>query len=332
MDNFFGKTMRILAIFFVMNNSCISAVVEPPEPSNKLSANITVGIEQNQDTQLYTYTYNIFNDFSSVQSLESFMIETIEDIDIVNAFSPEGWRFDVSENKRLFAWTAVGIDEAAIPDVWDGNVLPSAYQIKPGEQKSGFVLQTYSLLGEESFYVQGFTRLAVVDDAADLADEGFIVPTFPDGFFQGTVKISTDNIYLGNRRPGVDGFLGFVNLQEKNNEFRAPVVFRLKFAINGETVNQETFKAMLNKQDVTPSFIADPADSRNLVGTFEILSSPLKLGRNVLTTSVDGEILGKNGSIRTATDVDRIAFTVIESDTEASSSEAAINFDSLDTD
>ena len=55
----------------------------------------------------------------------------------------------------------------------------------------------------------------------------------------------------GNRRPAVDGFLAFMNVQTSGSVLRDPAVLALKFAINGETVARETFHATLNGADVT---------------------------------------------------------------------------------
>ena len=80
----------------------------------------------------------------------------------------------------------------------------------------------------------------------------------------------------------------------------------IEFAINGETVDQSTFRATLNNQDVTADFQVTGEKSRRAV--FPASHPALKVGgRNVLLTVVDGIV---PGTARTATDVDRVTITV----------------------
>ncbi len=67
---------------------------------------------------------------------------------------------------------------------------------------------------------------------------------------------------------------------------------------------QSTFKATLNGADVTNRFSVVDANRRRAV--FEaVAGSPLTLGKNTLTTSVDGTVPGSN---RKATHNDRVVF------------------------
>lgn len=56
----------------------------------------------------------------------------------------------------------------------------------------------------------------------------------------------------------------------------------------------------------TAAFLPVPADSADLVGVFELISSPLREGKNVLLTNVQGV----TASGQRAKDTDRITFTV----------------------
>jgi hypothetical protein len=123
----------------------------------------------------------------------------------------------------------------------------------------------------------------------------------------------------GNRLPGVDGFLGFMNLNVTGSVVRTPAPIALKFSLNGETVFRETLHITLNGTAVTASFKPDPSDGADLVGVFALNASPLQLGKNVLQTSVEGL---KMGTTQRAADVDKITFTV---DPNASSGPAVNN-------
>ena len=69
--------------------------------------------------------------------------------------------------------------------------------------------------------------------------------------------------------------------------------------IYGKTVKRETFKAMLNRKDISGQF--DP-----LPGKLEVVNIPLAQGSNTLVLSIKGV---KTGG-RTAEDTDRIVFIV----------------------
>ena len=114
------------------------------------------------------------------------------------------------------------------------------------------------------------------------------------------------DIYSGNRRPAVDGFLGFLNI--KNNSIvEKPMTVIGKFGINGELVEIPTFSAKLNGEDVTHLFLEDKLYGGDIVAVFEETNSPIRAGKNVLITSIDGYV---PDTTRTASDVDRITFIV----------------------
>ena len=85
----------------------------------------------------------------------------------------------------------------------------------------------------------------------------------------------------------------------------APVLIDIVFGANGETVRQETFRATLNNVDVTHKFVVTGPNSRR--GVFAVGLGSVSLGRNVLLTTVEGIV---PGTTRTASDTDRISFTV----------------------
>ena len=121
----------------------------------------------------------------------------------------------------------------------------------------------------------------------------------------GTVAgpLKDDTLYLGGRRPAVDGFLVFANLRD-GGSYGSPVVVDILFSQNGENVVQSSFKAVLNGTDVTSRFsVVDPNRRR---AVFEAVpGSLLVVGKNILATSVDGTV---PGSTRQATDNDKLTF------------------------
>lgn len=105
------------------------------------------------------------------------------------------------------------------------------------------------------------------------------------------------------QRSDVSQFIGFLNLD--NGMVRhdpAPIALKL-----GATVDPATFQAELNGVNVTAAFLTPTAGGADRVAFFQVASSPLAFGRNVLAVSIDGTV---PGTTRTATDRERIAFTV----------------------
>jgi len=117
--------------------------------------------------------------------------------------------------------------------------------------------------------------------------------------------VNTSQVFFGGRRPGVDGFLFFLNRASGDTK-SAPVGVVIQFGIAGETVDQSTFHATLNGTDVSSSFVLG-SQSGQMVAVFDLGTTPLIMGKNVLITSVDGVVPGTS---RNATDVDRVTFTV----------------------
>jgi len=304
--NFFKASI----FYLVISNIAFAAVVEVPDAGNQLTAFVTVNISQDTNTHLYTYRYTVENSASSLQGLESFIVDVAEDTEIIEAIAPSGWNFGLHEGHRQFGWSAVDIDEGDIPANWDKNLIPSSYQIKPGESLAGFVIKTFSEPKEGRFYAKGFTRLPDADDVAEIEEAGYQLLSFPDDSFIGETTVPSSVIYDGNRRPAVDGFLGFVNLDSSNNEFEGTATIYLKFALNGEQVDRQTLQVILNGIDVTSSFVSDNSGIGDLVASFEPATSSLQIDKNVMTTVVYGLVPGTN---RNAKDTDRITFVVNES-------------------
>lgn len=132
-------------------------------------------------------------------------------------------------------------------------------------------------------------------------------PDFPDNLFNSQTQTPLRNEiqYAGGGSPAVSNFLVFLTIKDGDVK-PAPLLVDVAFGINGELVNQSTFRAKLNNVDVTSQFITMDGSRRRAyfqLGT----SMPLKLGKNLLTTTVDGIVPGTK---RSATDADRITFTV----------------------
>jgi hypothetical protein len=185
---------------------------------------------------------------------------------------------------------------------------PGAARVLPGQQLSGLAVTSAYPPGYARTYAQGFA--AYPPAPAGSTDEDFNLPddtrNAQGSFVLGPIRY-TQVITGGNRRPGVDGFLGFMNLNVTGTVLRTPAPIAIKFSLNGETVFRETLQITLNGRDVTGAFKPGPPDGADLVGVFSTGNSPLQVGKNVLQTSFEG--LKPDATVR-ATDVDKITFTV----------------------
>lgn len=288
-------------------------VIVPFEPGNKVSVTVASNVAFDSGTGLYTYSYVLTSASTSQQEIWHFAIQFqgVVTPEVLNPRSPEGWTFNLSDSLPLASWAATG---GPVPSdfVDDGaKVPPSPFQIKPGQTLGGFSFQSHDPPDNAQFFAQGFTQLPSAVDAGDVEDElsALGIRDFRDESFGGTTvgpkTLTIDEAFLGGRRPSVDGFLVFLNIAEGDTR-NAPVAIVVKFSFSGEVVDRSTFHAQLNGEDVTAAFQPSnpPGD---MTAVFSLGSSPLKQGRNVLLTSVQGIVPGTS---RTATDTDRLTFTV----------------------
>lgn len=292
----------LIVLSLIAWTTTATAAVEIP---NQVSVTMTANVTYDPASGLFTYHYTAASGATSVQEVSSLYVPVAGSV--MNIVSPQGWESGVAADGLTVRWSA-SAEEGFIPPpgyVDDGNLLPSVYQIKPGTRLGGFSFQSPDAPVFGAFYAEGFVRIPVegIDFAADAEP---VVPAWPDNLFKGTTKAPAyaADVFLGGRRPAVDGFLVFRNIQ--NRDVRpAPVLIDIQFALNGESVNQATFKALLNNVDITSKFVITGANKRRAV--LEIGLGQLKLGSNVLLTSVEGVV---PGTARTAADTDRISFTV----------------------
>ena len=270
-------------------------------PSDRVLPQITATVSYDAPAGAWRYVYDVANLPGAEQDIRR--LDLAFSLPAASFTAPEGW------------WGAFFDEEASIPGVtWMASSpravgptrLPSAAQIPPGRSLRFEITSAYPP-GPARSYVQGFAP----------------VPWLPSGWSERTVvphdstnaqrgwtvgparwtQVVTD----GNRRPAVDGFLGFMNLLETGSVLPSPTPIALKLSVAGETVFAETFSATLNGVDVTAAFHPGPADGASLVAYLEVGSSPLAAGKNVLITRVEGLVPGTD---RRATDTDRMVFEV----------------------
>ena len=285
-------------------------ILVPVIPTNQVDVTVAVNVTFDTATQLYTYTYSVTSLPTSQQNIEDFAIEF--NGEVLNVTSPRGWMSIPFFMEPILSWGAIEVPTESIPPgyVDDGSLIPSPFQIKPGETLGGFSLQSPSPPQAVKFYVRGFAQVPTATSEDDFDNAGITIPVFPDDSKVGGTlgpRLTDNLIFAGGRRPSVDGFLGFVG-NENGETRRLPVSILIRFGVNGETLFPDTFRAALNREDVTQRFIKT-GNGTERVALFELGQSPLVLGRNVLTTSVDGLV---PDTTRTATDSDAFTFFVVQ--------------------
>lgn len=297
-----------ITLWLVSMGAAYAEVLTPPTPGNQLAVLVEPVVTQDPNTQIYTYTYTVTSNLSSIQEMWLFAVELAPGTTILSSTAPQGWNFAAHIDQPLVSWAAVEVPEPPEGYVDDGNVLPSPYNLAPGETLGGFSFQTFAAPSDGAFYAQGFTLLAAVsDDAEEVAEAGYTIRPLTEDSHHGITTTPVVSPYGGGRRPAVDGFLVFLNVQKRGNVFVSPVTIVVRFAAGGETVDRASFRATLNRIDVTGLFLPDTTYGGDLAAQFPLDGSPVELGQNVLITSVDGIV---PDTARTATDVDRITFEV----------------------
>lgn len=283
--------------------------VVPPTPANQLSVSVAPTVTFNPATRLYEYDYAITNSSSSAQKAVVFALR-VQNAGVTGT-SPTGWSFSGYEARPIVAWSAT--DPAPDPPgfVDDGSLPMAAHPIGQGAVKSGFKLFSPDPPGTVTYYVKGEVPEPVLIDDPDLDPDSLnildddIEVDSAMGSTVGPVAVEAPQFFEGGRRPATDGFLVFVNLVDGDVRTN-PTSIIVKFGARGDVVDRSTFRAELNGVDVTAAFVAASAPG-DLAALFAVGSSPLKVGKNVLLTTVSGTISGTN---RTAGDVDRVTFTV----------------------
>jgi len=227
-------------------------IIVPPIPGNQLAIDVQPQVTKDPNTQIYTYSYTVSNRPSSLQEMSFFAIEFAPGTEILNPVAPPGWDFGVHKDQPIASWAAVDIGELPPDYVDDGNVVASPFNLKSGQTMSGFSFQTFAAPADGKFYAQGFTKLPQVSGGEGEISEDSVPPFTEDSYSSITTTPNTPS-YGGGRRPAVDGFLVFLNLQRDGDVFVSPATVLVKFAAGGESVStQNTNVPFFSKVEMSP--------------------------------------------------------------------------------
>lgn len=313
----------VLALFGMVRSTLAQVGTVSPlpypgwAPSDRVVPSISVDVAYNRTTAAWRYRYTLANGAVAEQDIEKLRLGISGAPAVIE--TPPGWTplsaFLSTQDPSLPGLPTGVVFLADLTDEeYSGHLYPSSpHQIKPGASLSGFVIESLYGPGTTRAYVQGYAPIPFPPSGEDDYDAYEASHSEPEDTtnaqrtwtlgpaFYGTV------VSDGNRRGAVDGFLGFMNLRESGTVMNDPAVIALKFALNGEAVARESFKATLNGVDITASFFPGGPGSADLIAVLRPQSSPLQVGKNVLITSVEGTV---PGTARQASDTDRMVFEV----------------------
>jgi PKD repeat protein len=146
--------------------------------TESLKVQLAAQVTQDPLSGLYTYQYSFTNDASSADELSTVQIP-LADAVVFNLKAPQGWSPEILNDELLLDFTATEIGELPPDYVPDGKLIPSPYQVKPGQSLNGFSFQSPYPPTQMSFNASGFKQLPVLGvDIGDSPESPAIPPEF----------------------------------------------------------------------------------------------------------------------------------------------------------
>lgn len=277
-------------------------------PSDRVEPTVEADVRFDTSAGEWVYEYSVANGASAEQDIKEvwFRFQAPDDMAAQRVESPQGWSHLSAPARAAIPGLIFAAD---LPEGEDFERWPPApAQIPPGQSLAGFRVTSPYPPGEARTYVRGHAPVPFLP--AGFEGE----PTVPHdttnaqrGWSVGPTDYREVSSTGGGQRSDVDALVVFMNLERKIvRHAPTPIAIRLNDGARPETLQIE-----LNKLDVTSQFQPGGPSGADLVGYFEIDSSPLQAGRNVLRTQMDGEVVGNNGRVQVHTDRDRIQFEVV---------------------
>jgi hypothetical protein len=134
-----------------------------------LTVHVTPTVSFNPETNLYTYTYSLRNDAASALEASSILIAT-GGSEVWNIKTPQGWTAAVIEGRIAVEFAATEVGQLPVDNVDDGNLVPSPFQIKPGQTLEGFSFQSPAPPSSVDFYAHGFKPIPIVDNETEAVE------------------------------------------------------------------------------------------------------------------------------------------------------------------
>jgi hypothetical protein len=140
------------------------ATVTCPAPPNQLTATVTSNVTFDPETQLFTYTYSVFNSAKSAQEINSFHLDFTPPVQ--NFSNPAGWTHGIFKRRSILGWAATAPVPLPPGTEDNGDVPAGIAQIKPGQSLAGFSFQSPKPPGSVKYFLTGFVEIPAQHDEA----------------------------------------------------------------------------------------------------------------------------------------------------------------------
>lgn len=280
-------------------------------PRNQFVASVNTSVFQDPRTHAYKYSYELRNDSASIQSIDDFVIPLGPRTKVFDIKTMEGWEHLRYTWADYYSFSAVsGITAEDVEYLQNGAFfINSKFDVEPGNTICCFSFWTLTPPQDTEVFLRG----AIPQPQAESEEDEFNLSydtSLENDSFKFLTKAPIQQEYDGNRRPAVDGFVAAININTSNrDEFTTPATIFVDFSLNDENVDELSFVAVLNGVDVTNLFLEQPENISDIYSIFDLNTSPIQVGKNVLKISVDG-VVPDSKNDQYAKDTDSYTFTV----------------------
>lgn len=270
---------------------------------DRVQPSVTTQSSLDMASRDWVYAYTVSNGAGAEQRINTFLVPLTVPASAVSA--PASWTALHEPGAPHALWFADGeVDPAWVPTS-DGDIASFLSEIAPGGSLGGFELRSpCAPVAAAGYLAQGYNHMRSADDDTV---PGQVPPDTPADAVAGTAYGPSDcSVVLdwGSVKAASDGFMGVVNFAP-GATLQAPAIVQIRFSRSGEVVNVPTFRAQLNRRDVTASFARN--SHGDLVAVFSPGSSPAVRGENQLQISVSGIVTATG---RSATDTQKTTFII----------------------
>lgn len=163
-----------------------------PDPPNKVAVRVKGTATFDPATRLFTYEFEVFNDQTSVQEVDSFAMDFTPPISDITA--PRGWAKSFFDDRTTIHWYASEAVPSPPGKPDTGQVPPGLFQIKPGTSLGGFSFKSPLPPAPMTFYVLGFALLPSAPTEEEAESLPAVCPDISGTFFDLAVTGRVDFI------------------------------------------------------------------------------------------------------------------------------------------
>lgn len=154
--------------------------------TNSPTLNTQVQVSQDPATRLYLYNYTFTNDSSSTSQVSAIQLLVNHSV-VLDVKAPHGWTSQMWLDGAAIAFAATEVGSLPPGFVDDGQLVPSPFQITPGQTLSGFSFRSPDPPSNIEILAQGFQLLPLIDENSSTNPGGLAENSFK-GLVQGPVS------------------------------------------------------------------------------------------------------------------------------------------------